>query len=55
MAESVSSALGQEAAVRDRRRRLGDLPGGSKWQFFVTTKASLAGRTPLAADGFIER
>jgi hypothetical protein len=49
-------------------RRLGALPGGSKWQFFVTPKASLAGRTPLAAlrdgdvatvntaaDGFRER
>lgn len=49
-------------------RRLGTLSGGSKWQFFVTPKGSLAGRTPLdalrdgdvatviaAADGFRER
>lgn len=49
-------------------RRLGALPGGSKWQFFVKPKASLSGRTPLAAlrdgdmptvnvaaDGFRER
>ena len=49
-------------------RRLGTLPGGSKWQFFVTPKGALAGRTPLAAlrdgdvsavnvaaDGFKER
>jgi len=49
-------------------RRLGTLPGGSKWQFFVTPKGSLAGRTPLealrdgdfaavkvASDGFRER
>jgi hypothetical protein len=36
-------------------RRLGALPGGSKWQFFVTPKASLAGQTPLEAlrDGHI--
>lgn len=49
-------------------RRLGTLPGGSKWQFFVTPKGSLTGRTPLqalrdgdiaavnvTADGFKER
>lgn len=49
-------------------KRLGSLSGGSKWQFFVAPKASLAGRTPLealrdghlqavqvAADGFRER
>lgn len=30
-------------------RRLGALPGGSKWQFFTTPKASLAGRTLLTA------
>lgn len=49
-------------------QRLGTLPGGSKWQFFVAPKGSLAGRTPLAAmcdgdvaevevaaDGFRER
>lgn len=49
-------------------RRLGTLPGASKLQFFMTQKASLAGRTPLAslrdgdmaavnvaADGFRER
>lgn len=49
-------------------RRLGTLSGGSKWQFFVTPKASLSGRTALealleghfaavnvAADGFRER
>ena len=28
---------------------LGDLPGGSKWQFFTGGKGSLAGSTPLAA------
>lgn len=49
-------------------QRLGTLPGGSKWQFFVTPKGSLTGRTPLealrdgdiaavnvTADGFKER
>jgi hypothetical protein len=49
-------------------RRLGDLPGGSKWQFFTTPKGSLGGITPLdalqrgmrekvqrAAEGFAER
>lgn len=49
-------------------RRLGTLPGGSKWQFFTSPKGSLAGRTPIqalsdghvaavnaAADGFRER
>jgi hypothetical protein len=30
-------------------RRLGALPGGSKWQFFVTRKGSLGGLTPLEA------
>lgn len=30
-------------------RRLGALPGGSKWQVFTTPKASLAGRTLLTA------
>lgn len=30
-------------------RALGDLPGGSKLQFFVTSKGSLGGRTPLEA------
>jgi len=58
----------------DRRRvesvckLLGDLPGGSKLQFFTTPKGSLGGRTPLealasgnlaavrtAAMGFVER
>lgn len=47
---------------------LGDLPGGSKLQFFTTPKGSLGGRTPLdaladgdvalvrrAAQGFVER
>lgn len=29
--------------------RLGNLPGGSKWQFFATAKGSLSGRTPLQA------
>lgn len=29
--------------------RLGDLPGGSKLQFFATPKGSLSGRTPLQA------
>ena len=28
---------------------LGDLPGGSKLQFFVTRKGSLGGKTPLEA------
>ncbi len=49
-------------------RLLGDLPAGSKWQFFSTRKGSLGGRTPLqamldgelamvkrAAEGFRER
>jgi len=49
-------------------RLLGDLPGGSKWQFFTGGKGSLSGSTPLAAlragrlrqvkaaaEGFIER
>jgi hypothetical protein len=49
-------------------RRLGNLPGGSKWQFFTTRKGSLGGITPLhalfqgmqqkilnAAEGFAER
>lgn len=49
-------------------RQLGALPGGSKWQFFVTGKGSLGGLTPLqalvagnyaavvrAAQGFLER
>lgn len=30
-------------------RLLKDLDGFTKWQFFVATKGSLAGRTPLAA------
>lgn len=30
-------------------KRLGALPGGSKWQFFVTRKGSLGGVTPLEA------
>ena len=30
-------------------RHLGTLPGGSKWQFLITPKGSLAGRTPLEA------
>lgn len=47
---------------------LGDLPGGSKWQFFTAGKGSLAGSTPLealragwlrqvkaTAEGFAER
>lgn len=38
-------------------KQLGDLPGASKWQFFITPKASLAGRTPVDAlkDGEFER
>jgi hypothetical protein len=48
--------------------RLGSIPGGSKLQFFLTPRGSLAGRTPLdalsdgqlsavkaTADGFRER
>jgi hypothetical protein len=47
---------------------LGDIPGGSKWQFFTSGKGSLAGSTPLealrqgrlrrvkaTAEGFAER
>jgi hypothetical protein len=47
---------------------LGDLPGGSKWQFFTGGKGSLGGTTPLealregmlrqvkaTAEGFAER
>lgn len=30
-------------------KALGSLPGGSKWQFFTTSKTSLGGQTPLAA------
>ncbi len=30
-------------------RLLGDLPGGSKWQFFTGGKGSLSGSTPLEA------
>lgn len=30
-------------------RALGDLPGGAKFQFFVSRKGSLAGATPLEA------
>ena len=52
--------------VTDKRQRrllekvsktLGDLPGPSKWQFFLTPKSSLGGRSPVAAlhDGDIER
>jgi hypothetical protein len=49
-------------------RVLGDLPGGSKLQFFINPRGSLGGRTPLealvdgqlalvrrAAQGFLER
>jgi len=49
-------------------RILGNLPGGSKLQFFTTPKGSLSGRTPLealadrnlsavrcTAQGFVER
>lgn len=49
-------------------KTLGNLPGGSKLQFFTTSKGSLGGRTPLdtladgnlaavrvAARGFLER
>jgi hypothetical protein len=32
---------------------LGDLPGGSKLQFFTTPKGSLSGQTPL--DALLER
>lgn len=37
-------------------RALGDLPGPSKWQFFVTPKLSLDGRSPVAAlnDGDVD-
>jgi hypothetical protein len=30
-------------------KRLGKLPGWSKWQFFTTRKGSLGGATPLDA------
>lgn len=38
-------------------RALGDLPGPSKWQFFITPKISLGGRSPVMAvnDGDIDR
>ena len=49
-------------------KRLGDLTGGSKWQFFTSPKGSLGGVTPLVAlldgklalvkkcaDGFLQR
>ena len=49
-------------------KRLGDLPSGSKWQFFTTGKGLLGGVTPLealragqfalvmrCAEGFVER
>ena len=49
-------------------KRLGDLPSGSKWQFFTTGKGFLSGVTPLealragkfalvlrCAEGFLER
>lgn len=49
-------------------KRLGDLPGGSKWQFYTTGKGFLGGITPLeallagkfafvmqCAQGFVER
>lgn len=38
-------------------RTLGDLPGPSKWQFFITPKSSLGGRSPVVAiqDGDVER
>lgn len=32
-------------------RALGDLPGGSKLQFFTNPRGSLGGRTPLDAIG----
>lgn len=54
--------------VRAVCQRLGNLPGGSKWQFFTAPKGSLGGITPLhalfqgmwkktvnAAEGFAER
>jgi hypothetical protein len=36
---------------------LGDLPGGSKWQFFTGAKGSLGGTTPLEAlrEGMLRR
>lgn len=38
-------------------RALGDLPGPSKWQFFITPKLSLGGRSPVKAiqDGDLDR
>lgn len=54
--------------IEDTAKLLGDLPGGSKWQFFSSPKGSLAGLTPLeallqgkvqqvktAAEGFAQR
>lgn len=35
--------------LEETARLLGDLPGGSKWQFFNTPKGYLGGVTPLAA------
>lgn len=54
--------------LEDTAKLLGDLPGGSKWQFFTSPKGSLGGLTPLdallkgmlqqvkvAAEGFAQR
>jgi len=35
--------------VQKVSRALGDLPGASKWQFFITPKVSLKGKTALEA------
>ncbi|MBL8352186.1 MAG: hypothetical protein JNL87_17955 [Burkholderiaceae bacterium] len=45
MADQTTDIRSLEAVCR----RLGQLPAGSKWQFFVTPKASLGGKTPLEA------
>lgn len=38
-------------------RALGDMPGPSKWEFFITPKTSLGGRSPLVAiaEGDLQR
>ena len=58
----------QRKQVEEVSKALGELPGASKLQFFLTEKASLAGKAPIdalasgqysrvrvAAQGFLER
>ncbi|MRW88513.1 hypothetical protein GJ699_00780 [Duganella sp. FT80W] len=44
----VTSAQ-QRRRLEKISKALGDLPGPSKWQFFISPKVSLNGRTPVAA------